>query len=71
MLKSWILFMHLTYYFKVFTFKVFTPCLYLVDCPVACFMESEDEIVFVKRHDLLMKMDFRDKRRECGEYFQM
>lgn len=24
-------------------------------------MESEDEIVFIKRHDFLMKMDFRDK----------
>lgn len=35
-------------------------CVWL-DCPVACFMESEDEIVFVKRHELLMKMNFRDK----------
>lgn len=34
-------------------------CIWL-DCPVACCMESEDETVFVKRHELLMEMDFRD-----------
>lgn len=32
-----------------------------LDCPVACFMESEDEIVFVKRYELLMKMNLGDK----------
>lgn len=38
----------------------YSLCVWL-DCPVACFMESEDEIVFVKRHELLMEMNFRDK----------
>lgn len=38
----------------------YSLCVWL-DCPVACFMESEDEIVFVKRHELLMEMNSRDK----------